>query len=56
MHCAEKWLDLGCAWRCADGIDSRLRVIYFNEGGHFAAWEEPQLFAEEARAGFRLLR
>jgi pimeloyl-ACP methyl ester carboxylesterase len=34
-------------------------VIYFNEaarGGHFAAWEEPQLFAEEIRAGFRPLR
>jgi pimeloyl-ACP methyl ester carboxylesterase len=35
------------------------RVIYFNEvdrGGHFAAWEEPQLFSEEIRAGFRPLR
>ena len=34
-------------------------VIYFNEvdrGGHFAAWEEPQLFSEEVRAGFRSLR
>jgi pimeloyl-ACP methyl ester carboxylesterase len=34
-------------------------VIYFNEvarGGHFAAWEEPQLFAEEIRAAFRRLR
>jgi len=34
-------------------------LIYFNEadrGGHFAAWEEPQLFAEEVRAGFRSLR
>jgi pimeloyl-ACP methyl ester carboxylesterase len=34
-------------------------VIYFNEvdrGGHFAAWEEPQLFAEEIRAAFRSLR
>ena len=34
-------------------------VIYFNEvdrGGHFAAWEEPQLFSEELRAGFRPLR
>jgi len=33
--------------------------IYFNEvdrGGHFAAWEEPQLFAEELRAAFRSLR
>jgi pimeloyl-ACP methyl ester carboxylesterase len=33
--------------------------IYFNEvdkGGHFAAWEEPQLFSEELRAAFRSLR
>jgi len=34
-------------------------LIYFHEvdkGGHFAAWEEPQLFAEEIRAAFRQLR
>jgi pimeloyl-ACP methyl ester carboxylesterase len=34
-------------------------VVYFNEvdkGGHFAAWEEPQLFAEELRAAFRSVR
>src|SRR5215210_5789817 len=34
-------------------------VIYFNEvdkGGHFAAWEEPQLFSAEVRAAFRSLR
>jgi pimeloyl-ACP methyl ester carboxylesterase len=34
-------------------------LIYFNEvtkGNHFAAWQEPQLFAEEVRAGFRSLR
>ena len=34
-------------------------LIYYNEvdrGGHFAAWEEPQLFAEEIRAAFRSLR
>jgi pimeloyl-ACP methyl ester carboxylesterase len=34
-------------------------VIYFHEaerGGHFAAWEEPQLFSEEIRAGFQPLR
>ena len=34
-------------------------LIYFNEvdkGGHFAAWEEPQLFSEEVRAAFKLLR
>jgi hypothetical protein len=34
-------------------------LIYFNEvdrGGHFAAWQEPQLFSEEVRAAFRSLR
>ncbi len=34
-------------------------LIYFNEvnkGGHFAAWEEPELFAAEIRAAFRSLR
>ena len=34
-------------------------VIYFNEvdrGGHFAAWEEPELFSSELRAAFRTLR
>jgi pimeloyl-ACP methyl ester carboxylesterase len=34
-------------------------LIYFNEvdkGGHFAAWEEPELFAAELRAAFRSLR
>jgi pimeloyl-ACP methyl ester carboxylesterase len=34
-------------------------LTYFNEvdkGGHFAAWEEPQLFAEEMRAAFSSLR
>jgi|SRR5215204_408898 len=33
-------------------------LIYFNEvdkGGHFAAWEEPELFATEVRAAFRSL-
>jgi pimeloyl-ACP methyl ester carboxylesterase len=34
-------------------------LVYFNEvdkGGHFAAWEEPELFAGEMRAAFRSLR
>jgi pimeloyl-ACP methyl ester carboxylesterase len=26
------------------------------KGGHFAAWEQPQLFSEELRATFRTLR
>jgi pimeloyl-ACP methyl ester carboxylesterase len=35
------------------------RLIHYNcldKGGHFAAWEQPQAFAEELRAGFRSLR
>jgi pimeloyl-ACP methyl ester carboxylesterase len=34
-------------------------LIYFNEvdkGGHFAAWEEPELFTTEIRAAFKSLR
>jgi hypothetical protein len=34
-------------------------LIHFNQlekGGHFAAWEQPHLFSEEMRAGFRSLR
>jgi pimeloyl-ACP methyl ester carboxylesterase len=34
-------------------------LAYFNEpdrGGHFAAWEEPELFSDEVRAAFRPLR
>jgi len=35
------------------------RLIHYNKldrGGHFAAWEQPALFSEELRAGFRSLR
>ena len=34
-------------------------LAYFNEvdkGGHFAAWEEPELFTDEVRATFRSVR
>jgi pimeloyl-ACP methyl ester carboxylesterase len=34
-------------------------LIHYNRvdrGGHFAAWEQPQIFAEEMRASFRSLR
>ena len=34
-------------------------LVYFNEvdrGGHFAAWEEPELFSAELRAAFRSVR
>jgi pimeloyl-ACP methyl ester carboxylesterase len=35
------------------------KLIHYNKldkGGHFAAWEQPQLFADEVRAAFRSLR
>ena len=35
------------------------KLIHYNKldkGGYFAAWEQPQLFSEEVRAGFRWLR
>lgn len=34
-------------------------LYYFNEapnGGHFAAWEQPRIFADEVRAAFRTIR
>lgn len=34
-------------------------LVYWSEverGGHFAAWEQPELFAAEIRAAFRLMR
>ena len=35
------------------------KLIHFNvldKGGHFAAWEQPELFSEEVRTGLRKLR
>jgi hypothetical protein len=35
------------------------KLIYFNRaeaGGHFAAWEQPEIFSREVRAAFRPLR
>jgi pimeloyl-ACP methyl ester carboxylesterase len=35
------------------------KLIHYNKldkGGHFAAWEQPKLFVEELRAGFKTLR
>jgi hypothetical protein len=36
--------------------DLRRRIAATRRGGHFAAWEEPELFSEELRAAFRSLR
>jgi pimeloyl-ACP methyl ester carboxylesterase len=35
------------------------KLVYYKKhdvGGHFAAWEQPQLFSEDVRASFRALR
>jgi pimeloyl-ACP methyl ester carboxylesterase len=45
--------------RWAERGYSKAKLIYFNEvdkGGHFAAWEEPLLFASEMRAAFKSIR
>jgi pimeloyl-ACP methyl ester carboxylesterase len=45
--------------RWAERGYSNSKLIYFNEvdkGGHFAAWEEPLLFASEMRAAFKSIR
>jgi hypothetical protein len=44
--------------RVAADHHARLALVYFNEvdrGNHFAAWQEPELFTTEIRAGFRTL-
>ncbi len=43
--------------RCAEQAYPKL--IHYNKvekGGHFAAWDQPQIFSQEVRAGFRSLR
>jgi hypothetical protein len=38
---------------------TEIRTIYFNEvdeGNHFAAWQEPNIFTTELRAAFKPLR
>jgi hypothetical protein len=43
----------------SQGVLGYPTLSYFHEadrGGHFAAWEEPELFATEIRAAFRSLR
>jgi hypothetical protein len=35
------------------------KLIYYNQanrGGYYAAWEQPEVFSQEVRAGFRPLR
>jgi len=41
------------------GAKAYPKLIHYNrlpKGGHFAAWEQPELFAAEIRAAFRSLR
>ena len=37
-------------------IPSSSTTAVADEGGHFAAWEQPQILSEEIRATFRSLR
>jgi hypothetical protein len=42
--------------RFSRGVYPERHFNRLDKGGHFAAWEQPQLFTEEVRAGFRSLR
>jgi pimeloyl-ACP methyl ester carboxylesterase len=51
----------GEIWRTPRGWAEQIypTLTYFNEvdkGGHFAAWEEPELFTTEVRAAFKMVR
>jgi hypothetical protein len=49
----------GAHFRDSHLLRSHHKLIYFNEvdgGGHFAAWEQPQLFSTGIRAALRSLR
>jgi pimeloyl-ACP methyl ester carboxylesterase len=39
-----------------DKLAAAFACALLDKGGHFAAWEQPQIFATEVRAGFRSLR
>jgi len=48
-----------CEELAEQGFIGAAPELYFHEaakGGHFAAWEQPQLFAEELRAALKSLR
>jgi pimeloyl-ACP methyl ester carboxylesterase len=65
---SERSVDPGCRERVPDEIyaapktwteKAYPKLIYYNrlpKGGHFAAWEQPELFSEEIRAAFKSLR
>jgi hypothetical protein len=48
----------GYEWRKIEAMLNELPqfITKLDKGGHFAAWEQPQLFSEEVRAAFRSLR
>ena len=44
------------SWAERAYLDNLIHYNKLDRGGHFAAWEQPQLFTDELRAGFRSLR
>jgi hypothetical protein len=48
----------GYEWRKIEAMLNELPqfITKLDKGGHFAAWEQPQLFSEEVRAALRSLR
>jgi hypothetical protein len=53
------WPELRWPLHRSDAREIARRNAHYNKlpkGGHFAAWEQPQLLTEEMRVGFRSLR
>jgi len=43
-------------WPDRETVPDRSQGVQLEKGGHFAAWEQPELFAAEMRAAFKPLR
>jgi pimeloyl-ACP methyl ester carboxylesterase len=39
-----------------EGVPNLIHYNKLDQGGHFAAWEQPKALTEELRAGFKSLR
>ena len=60
---AMRWPEKETVTDASQGVQlatmQELKLIYYNKldkGGHFAAWEQPELFSSELRAAFQSLR
>jgi pimeloyl-ACP methyl ester carboxylesterase len=55
-HELARYWGAGYDWRKCEAKLNDLPHFRLDRGGHFAAWEQPDLFAAEMRASFRSVR